>query len=611
MPPPYDAVLSIGGQSLVDGIWHLLGPALEGLSNPLPLTLPGFTNSTMRITRLTPILPGTPVPVGAPMGPFKVLVAVELAAEALLYVNIPAGGSFSISLSGLAGTLGLPDQHVTLNDIAIGGLVPGSGSFELPARTASFTDGTLTGNGTLQNSLAVPGLPLPAVVPFAVNLTPSAPLEVIVSLGLAATGIDVQTAFGLHFEVSDVTVGDVVLAPTLIDDLTTALRGAADQLRRQLHIPALIPRIDISSHDVHTLIDPVANLVSGALNDALSGLYAETGRLLYPPPGTGASCDVTVLPTAGDVQLAVADSGDYVLQVGLGRAGSTDIPSFPSFAPAPGDIADTSLFVGNTFLLELLCCLVQRLSAFALPIAATTGTTDINGGSHLACCNFTNATVNLGPVALGGSASDGLSICIDGANPSPKTFTLVGHFSQPAISVSIPVSIIPPFAGLSLTLPIASITVDFRLTFSFDLDDIASLANLRVSGLPTVTVTVTPVLAFLIALYGLGLLLFGGGGGTVAALLVLGVCAVAQALLTKAVNTVLGDAALVRSPAAIPPGLFEAFGKLVPATVHIDDLTALGVLQTPTEPWSLRPRIGHPKAVYHPRRPPFGNPQQG
>ena len=41
MPPPYDAVISIGGQSLVDGVWHLFGPALEELSNPLPLALIG------------------------------------------------------------------------------------------------------------------------------------------------------------------------------------------------------------------------------------------------------------------------------------------------------------------------------------------------------------------------------------------------------------------------------------------------------------------------------------------------------------------------------------------------------------------------------------------
>ncbi len=53
----YDSVISIGGQSLLDGVWHLFGPALGQLSNPLPLALPGFSNATMRITHLTPPSP--------------------------------------------------------------------------------------------------------------------------------------------------------------------------------------------------------------------------------------------------------------------------------------------------------------------------------------------------------------------------------------------------------------------------------------------------------------------------------------------------------------------------------------------------------------------------
>ena len=40
------------------------------------------------------------------------------------------------------------------------------------------------------------------------------------------------------------------------------------------------------------------------------------------------------------------------------------------------------------------------------------------------------------------------------------------------------------------------------------------------------------------------------------------------------------------------PGVFEAFGKLVPVTVSVDDLSAHSVLQTPTAPWALLPRIG-------------------
>ena len=45
----------------------------------------------------------------------------------------------------------------------------------------------------------------------------------------------------------------------------------------------------------------------------------------------------------------------------------------------------------------------------------------------------------------------------------------------------------------------------------------------------------------------------------------------------------------LRSPAAIPFGIFEAFGKLVPAKITLDDLVATGTLATPVSPWGLLP----------------------
>ena len=144
MPPPYDAVISIGGQSLVDGIWRLLGPALEGLTNPLPLALPGFSNATMRITRIIPVFPGTPPPAGA----LNVLATVELSAEALLNVNVSGGdvtitlGPQNLHLTNLTGTIGLPAQDGNLTNLSIGGtypapigrvdLGPGTGSLHMP-----------------------------------------------------------------------------------------------------------------------------------------------------------------------------------------------------------------------------------------------------------------------------------------------------------------------------------------------------------------------------------------------------------------------------------------------------------------------------------------------
>jgi hypothetical protein len=617
MPPPYDTVISIGGQSLVDGVWRLLGPALEGLSNPLPLALPGFSNAAMRITRIIPVFPGAPPASGA----LDVLATVELNAEALLNVNVAAGninislGSQSLHLTNLTGTLGLPAQDIGLTNIAIGGnftgplghadFGPGMGSLHLPVSTANLTNGDLTATLNLPGHLMLPGIPLPAVVPVAVDLTPSAPLAVSAALQLTASGINPTTRFGLLINVGEVSIGTVALDPALNANLVTHIDAAVRQLVQQLGVPSLIAQGLLNpttlATAVHTLLAPVEHAVGLALTDALTTLLGETGRLLYPPAGMGASCDVTVLPTDGDVQLSTVPhdpmaidhtlDNTYVLQLGFGgrpTTSTTNIPGFPPFTPR--GIADSTLLVGNSFLLELLCCLVQRLPAFTLPMAAVTSTTtpatDVTGVSHVMCCNFTGATVNLGLVALNG----GLSVCLDGTG-SPKTITLVGRFAQST-----------PFP----TLTLADITVDFKLPLAFDLDDVGSLANLRVLGPPAVAVSVTPSLALIVGfgsvVAGFALLgiLLGLGIGVIVGVVVVAivtlvlfaVCRMAQDLIDGAARTVLREASLVRSPVAVPPGVFEAFGKLVPVTVSVDDLTADSVLQTPTAPWALLPRVG-------------------
>ena len=567
----YDTVISIGGQSLVDGVWRLLGPALEGLSNPLPISLPGFSNAAMRIKSLVPLFPGPQPPIGAPpTGALAVLAFVEVTAEALLKLNI-AGGNFSIALgntdlhvTNLTGKIDLPKETGTLLNLV--GM--STGSVDLPASTPNLTNGDFTATLNLPNDLTLPAIPFPTLVPVAVNLTPSKPLEVLTILKLTAAGIDSSTRFSLGIEVSEVMVGKVTLdldAATLLG----TLQAGVDAIVRQLGLLNVLPNLILPAAAT-TLIDPVANIVQKALSDALTTLLGQTGRLLYPPADAGASCDVKVLPTAADARIVVAPDNNYVLQLGFGRTSSTDIAAFPQFAPS--GMVDTALVIGDMFLLELLCCLLQRLPGFTLPTAPVNGTSDINGAAHTMCCNFTGATVEFGPIALNG----GVSVCIDGMTGAQKKITLVGHFDLPT--------------GNNV-IPLAGVIVDFTLPILFDLDDVASLANLRVLG-SVMTVAVIPNPWAVASIAASGVLLVGPAVGAVALILLYGAVWLANRLLENAVRTVLRAAALVRSPVAVPPGVFEAFGKLVPVTVNVDDLTANSVLQTPTAPWALLPRRG-------------------
>lgn len=603
MPPPYDAVVTIGGQSFADGLWRLLGPALEGLTNPLPLALPGFANAQMRVTQLVPVIPGSPPATGA----LILRAGVEVTGELLLHVLTQSGtasvtlGSQDFTLADLAGSIELPARTGSLTNIAVSGtlgsLTGGTGDIDLDAETTTLSGGTGTGTLDLPGSVTVPGLPLPAVVPVAVDLTNGAmPLQATVVLSVS--GPNAATRFGLRFAVTDVTVsalGGAIPAATL----TTTLQNAVNQIVGQLASPIAPPAV--SGTLIGALIAPIPNIVAAAFDEALTNLLAETGRLVYPAPGAGASCDTRVLPTAADATLTAASDGSLVLQIGFQRAGSTDITTLPSTAgPVECDIR-----VGNSFVLSLMCCLVERLPNFALPMAAVTSTTDVNGATHTSCCNFTGVTANFGGIAIGGG---GLSVCIDGASGGPKTFSLVGGFGQ-TIGITVPI----PFGGGAAPLGMIGIAATFSLPLGFDLDDAAALANLRLGGPPIVAASVTlgivpaTLLALIlvvlipIALVVSGLLapigaMIGAVMGAVVVLivllLVLLACTIASTLLDNAVRTLLAGASLLRSPVALPPGLFEAFGRFSPATVAVDDLTADGVLHTPTSVWGLLPRLG-------------------
>lgn len=605
MAGPYDTVVSIGGQSFADALWRLLGPALEDLSQPLPLVIPGFTNTQMRITELTPVSQGL-----ATYGGLGFRAKVHINADVLLHVLVESGtatialGPQALALANLAGPIALPAQAGTLSNIAIGGtigslpsnLAGGTGTVALPAGTAALAGGTGTGTLGLPANLTLPGIPLPAVVPVAVDLTPNGPWEIQAVLQLKVDGPGAATGRGLLFSVVQVLItgwGGPAPDP---DALASKLQFDIDRIVAQLGSPLVTPTVDPA---------PFGNLLevpltaASAFLEATTRLLAETGRLIYPAPGSGASCDVKALPTAADAALKVATDGTYVLQLGCKRPTSTDIAAFP---PVSSPL-ECEVLIGNSFLLSLLCCLIERLPALGLPAPATTGTVDVAGASHLRCCNFTNATANFGGIVIGGG---GISLCIDGASGGPKRLSLVGKFAQ-SIGLSI------PLFGITANLGNITTAAEFNLPLDLDLDDAASIANLRTFGTPSVSASITAnmtgaailvfILAILVpiasALAGLLAPLGAVLGGVMASVVVLIVlmlvqiaCAVATRLLNNAVRTLLSGAALLRSPVALPPGLFDAFGGFAAGTVKIDDLKATGVLHTPTSVWGLLPRIG-------------------
>lgn len=609
MAGPYDVVVTIDGQSFVDGFWRILAPALERLTNPLPLAIPGFANAQMRVTNLIPVFPMPTASSGLALA-----ATIEVTAEVLLQVvhstesiNVALGPQ-AIDLTSITGALSLPNESGTLSNLQFttgAALGLGSGDVNLtPAGPATLSGVTGTGQLQLPANLAVPGLPLPMVVPVAVDLTPAFPLPLLANVPVIMSGPTDATRFGLIFVAGAVSVSTPTLPPGLVASLTTTLQNAVNQIVSQLAAPALIAQPTINPATVGTLVAAVPGVISAALDEALTLLFAETGRIVFPTPGAGASCDVRALPNAGDAQLAFHPAHGVRLQVGFKRSSATGtIPGFPALGTSP---VECQVLVGNGFVLELLCCLVERLPAFALPVPATTGTVDVAGAPHVMCCNFTAVTASFGPLVVGGG---GLSVCIDGPSGGTKTLSLVGSFTQ-----TVP-NVVPIVSGVFPTL--ATVRVRFTIPLGFDFDDVASIANLRPAGTPTITTSVTPSGGLIFSILGVIMLLalaIGLATGWIASI-VLGImsplaaaiivllvylaCGAVNYVLNNAVRMVLAGASLLRSPVAVPPGLLDAFGKLSPVSVAIDDLAAGGVMHTPTSVWGLLPRLGFPR-----RRPP-------
>lgn len=588
----FDAVITIGGQSFVDGLWRLLAPALERLTNPLPLTLPGFTNSQVRITNIVPVYPGN-----LPGNGLELALTLEATAEAILQVTTQTGAV----------------------DIALG-----PQSFDIDTLTGPLSGVTGSGTINLPNSLGVPGIPLPAIVPVALDLTQHLPLITRALVPIAVSGPTAATRRSLLFLVTTPQVDPIpAFSPAAITELSGDIDDVIAQIIKQLGIDTTVVSQPAPT-DVQALLAPVPGLIVEAIADALTLLLAETGRIVFPLPGAGASCDAKALANSAEARLEPTPNNGFELQVGFSRGvGTDDIAVFPAPINNPNSTIETRIIIGNRFLVALLCCLVEQLPAFGFPEPASFDTSDINGNPHVACCNFRFVTAEFGPIPVAGRLSEGISICLDGAPGGAKIITIVGHFSQ------IVRNVVPVVSSIFGTL--ATINADFTLTLGFDLNDVTALTNLRNVRVPVVATSVNPagglfalialVLLLILAIplaiaLGVGwlaapvvipivLFLLAAAGGVVT-LLVFLACGVVNFVLANAIRLLLKGAALLKSPVAIPPGLLDAFGKVSPVSLTVDDAIAPGVMHTPTSVWGLLPRIGLPV-----RRPPKGRGTDG
>jgi hypothetical protein len=180
-----------------------------------------------------------------------------------------------------------------------------------------------------------------------------------------------------------------------------------------------------------------------------------------------------------------------------------------------------------------------------------------------------------------------------GLPPSPKAIAL--GFALAAATGA------PLVVGTALTATLA-----FALSIAFDLNELASITSLRLTAPPTPTfslsmgaglIAVFAVLAagFLLPAFAIPFPIVWPGFAVIAAFIIAFpfiVTGIVGGLIATNLAQVLGGVhRLLKSPAALPPGIFEAFGNLVPTTMVVDDLDAAGVLRTPTSPWAVLPLV--------------------
>lgn len=593
-----DAVISIGGQSFLDGIVRLLGPSLLALRTPLPIALPGLSNGLLTVRNIQPVVPSSK------LGAIELLVEFAIAGEVLIVASVAAEnvnlslGTGDIDLDPSKGGVKQPKRTGTLatkdGTGTVGGLALAldalGGTLELDelAAAAELNLDPIVGKLQFAPGVSTLALPLPAVVPMAIDFTPDLPLSATVVLDVTVNGskpdvagVDVEAdrEFGLEFVCTPTVNVQMLSAPfaqALHDALATAVARVVDQLLAGL-TPAV--RTDIEENQPERDLPAVANnlatailtRVQSTLKRTLSGLVARTGRLVYPPAAAGASCDRAALPTAAKVRLISVASGSQglALQVGFNRVDIPETDTFPAFSPTA--LLDTSVTISNEFLLDLLCCLLQKLPNLSLPSGAPSLPTP-----PPLCCRWDGVALNLGVLTLKGT----LDLCIED-DAGEKKVTLSFDLTQTIANVP------------AVAYDILFANLRFKLTVAFDLSSIASITALRLSAPPAnLQFDLRPggglIAALNFAIAGMGLL---PGLG---ALIQWGpplIIEMSRQFLLNTVDQVLTPARLLESPAAIPPGIFDAFGTLVPASLTIDDLNLSGVLDTPTSPWSLLPIV--------------------
>jgi hypothetical protein len=620
-----DAVISIGGQSFVDGLVRILGPALQPLRAPMPLALPGLSNSFLSVRNIKPVFPS------AQAGTIELDLQIDLTAEVLLVASVAAGtvnitlGNGTVTWPGTSGTVTEQMRAGTLvinqnsnagtetgtiagvNTVLTMALNQLSGSVSLPAPTnpTTLNVNQIVGSIQLPAGTGNLGLPLPAVVPVAVDFTRNAdpmrdrPLRarvflspVVNSQGAAAdTPINAGTGFGLVFDIGEATA-QVDLDAAAVIALQTALSDAFNTLAGQLlqGLPALTQPATNLLNVVTNVTNAIPAAAKTMLEDAFRSLKARTGRLIFPRPAAGSSCDVGALPTDGKARITLV-AGSPVLQIGLDRLPIPPPSPFPPFTPTA--TVDTGVTLTNIFVRDLLACLIEKFPNLSLPLLPPTFSPATTVTPVTA--TWPGVTLTLGPLAFTGTMT--LTIAGTpagpGLPPAGKTITLAFAL---AAAVGAPVVL-----GPALTATLA-----FALPIAFDLNELASITSLRLTAPapPAFTLSMgAGLIAVFVALaLALGLPAFAvpfpivWPGFVALAVFVIAfpfiVTGIVGGLVATNVAQVLGGAhRLLKSPAALPPGIFEAFGNLVPTTMVIDDLDAAGVLRTPTSPWAVLPLV--------------------
>jgi hypothetical protein len=615
-----DSIISIGGQSFVDGLVRILGPALQPLRAPMPIALPGLSNSFLSVRNIQPLFPSTQ------LGTIELDLEMDLTAEVLLVASVAAGtvnialGNGTVTWPGTTGTVteqarsGTLSVNQTPNAGSATGLIAGvnttlslalnqlAGTVSLPApaNAAPLSINQIVGTITLPAGTGNLGLPLPAVVPVAVNFTRDAPLKARVLLtamvnnqGAAAdVPIDASTGFGLVFTIPQVTAQVDALTAAAVAALQGALTTAFTTITAQLlqGLPGLTQPATNLPTVVTNLTNGIPAEAQTLLVDAFRSLKARTGRLIFPVSAAGSSCDVMALPTVGKARITVV-AGSPVLQIGLDRVAIPPPSPFPTFTPTAA--VDTGIALTNIFVRDLLACLIEKFPNLTLPVlpptlSAATTVTPVTA-------TWAGVTLTVGPLALTGTMT--LTIAGTpagpGLPPAPKAITLA--FALGA-ATGAPLIVGPALtAALTATLPIA-----------FDLNELASITSLRLTAPVTATfglglgagvIVVFVVLAVLLLMPAFAVpfpIVWPGFAGIAAFVLAIPfiVTGIVGGLLGTNVAQILGGAQrLLKSPAALPSGLFEAFGNLVPTTMVVDDLDAAGVLQTPTSPWAVLPLV--------------------